>query len=102
MSMHDFVLGNDAKAIGSLVKMVRRLGIGESYYGITGDLRDNDPEAWADALSVDDALERGIKGLTSRGYLHRSMLPLALAPIDEADGDPSFGFINECEGMCGV
>lgn len=64
-------------------------------------IRDDDPEAWAEALSVDDALELGIAGLNGRGYLHRSMRPLADAPIDEADV-PGFDFANECEGMCGV
>lgn len=69
------------------------------------DIRDNDPDSWRDALEVDAALERGINGLRSRGYLHRSCKPLGEVDFAQAvNDDPTgiWGFANECEGMCGV
>lgn len=67
------------------------------------DLRDNDPASWAEALDIDAALEGGIGGLKSRGYLHRSCRPLGEVDltVDEGQGQ-LFSFENECEGMCGV
>ena len=59
------------------------------------DLRDNHPTEWADALDFDHQLRaatlRGIKGAP---YLHRSLLPLAQAPIDRV----SRGEWNERQG----
>jgi hypothetical protein len=67
------------------------------------DIRDNDPEGWARALEIDEAIRRPdsacTQGLDHKLYLHRSCVPLALAPIDEPD--ISLGFGAECEGMCG-
>jgi hypothetical protein len=65
------------------------------------DIRDNDPEAWADALEVDEAIAEGLPGLREGGFLHRSLTRLRVAPIDAPDV-PGFDFANECEGMCGV
>jgi len=65
------------------------------------DIRDNDPESWAQALEVDAALARGLKNLKSRGYLHRTCKPLAEVDLGSPDA-AGFDFANECEGMCGV
>jgi len=49
------------------------------------DLRDNHPDEWADAVAFDEAIRRGgARGLPLDGqaFLHRSRVPLALAPID--------------------
>lgn len=49
------------------------------------DLRDNDPDGWADAVDFDQAIRKGgARGLPLRGeaFLHRSRSPLAIAPID--------------------
>lgn len=49
------------------------------------DLRDNDPAGWADAVAFDAAIRKGgARGLPLNGeaYLHRSRIPLAIAPID--------------------
>ncbi|NTJ45305.1 hypothetical protein G6L28_22315 [Agrobacterium larrymoorei] len=40
----------------------------------------DDPEAWADAVIVDQALRTGIRRIHGEVYLHRSCVPL-----DEAD-----------------
>lgn len=68
------------------------------------DLRDNDPEGFSRAIEVDAALRRPgnivNRGLDQKLYLHRSCLPLAIAPIDEPDL-VMIGFAQECEGFCG-
>lgn len=49
------------------------------------DLRDNRPQEWADAVAFDAAIRRGgSRGLPLNGqaFLHRSRVPLDLAPID--------------------
>jgi hypothetical protein len=69
-------------------------------------LRDNEPEAFAEAVRVDKELRR-VKAQCNRvksvPFLHQS-----LKPLDEVDfsTDEDHGqqvmFGNECEGMCGV
>lgn len=49
------------------------------------DLRDNHPGEWADAVGFDEAIRKGgSHGLPLNGeaFLHRSRVPLAIAPID--------------------
>lgn len=75
-------------------------------------LRDTDPEGWADAVRIDNAIRNGMKpGRDSDGklFVHDS-----LAPLEEVDlrtnaekglPEPAYQinlFENECEGMCGV
>lgn len=48
-------------------------------------LRDGDPDGWADAVAFDEAIRKGgARGLPLNGeaFLHRSRLPLAIAPVD--------------------
>jgi hypothetical protein len=73
------------------------------------DLRDNHPDDWDRACDVDErmraATASGGRGLDESLYVHRSCLPLRQAPIDtpESRGEQyTFGFAQECEGMCGV
>lgn len=61
--------------------------IGCPYHGNAQwrDLRDNHPDEWADAVEFDEAIRNGgARGLPLNGtaYLHRSRVPLPLAPID--------------------
>jgi hypothetical protein len=61
--------------------------IGCPYHGNRQwrDLRDNSPEEWADAVAFDEAIRKGgARGLPLNGqaFLHRSRVPLAVAPID--------------------
>ncbi len=49
------------------------------------DLRDNRPDEWADAVAFDAAIRQGGSNPTPDGgqaFLHRSLLPLSIAPID--------------------
>lgn len=66
------------------------------------ELRDNNPAEWADAVEFDRAIRKGgARGLPLNGeaFLHRSRIPLDIAPIDhvtrrelkdllEEEGDP--------------
>jgi hypothetical protein len=49
------------------------------------DLRDHHPEQWADAVAFDEAIRHGgasAQPLDGTAYLHRSRVPLSIAPID--------------------
>ncbi len=47
------------------------------------ELRDNHPDEWAQAVADDEAIRaRDYRGIKQPPYLHRSLLPLAQAPID--------------------
>jgi hypothetical protein len=49
------------------------------------DLRDNHPDEWADAVTLDAAIRKGGSHrlpLRGEAFLHRSRVPLAEAPID--------------------
>lgn len=49
------------------------------------DLRDNHPQEWADAVDFDQSIRKGgarAMPLNGEAFLHRSRVPLALAPID--------------------
>lgn len=70
-------------------------------------MRDEDPVAWADAVEFDkecrvaDKKRQSARGeLVGLPYLHRSMVPLDEAPIDDDLGPDLFN--AECEGMCGL
>jgi hypothetical protein len=61
--------------------------IGCPYHGNRQwrDLRDNHPDEWADAVEFDrDIRKGGARGLplTGEAFLHRSRIPLDIAPVD--------------------
>lgn len=64
-------------------------------------MRDNDPVSWADACEVDAAIRH-----TRRRpqFMHRSLKPLGQVDLSTAAerGQVEFGFLQECEGICGV
>lgn len=72
-------------------------------------LRDADPEGWARAVQIDDALRIPgnvvNRGLDQKLYVHRHCIPLRSVDLDGTDRrqlllDPTWE--NECIGMCGV
>ena len=65
------------------------------------ELRDNDPEGWADACLVDNAIRETRR---RKQYMHRSLKPLSEVDLSTAAerGQVEFGFLQECDGMCGV
>jgi hypothetical protein len=67
--------------------VVKSACIGCPYHGNQQwrTLRDNHPTEWADAVAFDEAIRKGgARGLPLNGeaFLHRSRVPLAIAPID--------------------
>lgn len=70
------------------------------------DMRDNDPESFADAIAVDKALRPAggpTRGMRNREYMHRSCRPLSEVDFDNEEDKGQINFFNnECEGMCGV
>jgi hypothetical protein len=58
--------------------------IGCPYHGNRAwrELRDQRPDEWADAVAFDAAIRNSGRGADGEQYLHRSRLPLPLAPID--------------------
>lgn len=65
-----------------------------------------DPEAWADAVEVDETL-RNTGGEAGQVFLHSSGRPLTEAvpdkePKRKEDNPVNLQLFNECEGMCGV
>jgi len=67
------------------------------------DIREYDPEGWADVVEVDHALRRGLRGIRGEIYLHRSCVPLEEADLSTAaDRGQLDLWPNECEGMCGL
>lgn len=73
------------------------------------EMRDNDPTSWADAVEIDRVIREpadrpGIPALRGRQFMHS-----ACVPLDEVDlsiarerGQSEFGFMHECQGMCGL
>lgn len=67
------------------------------------DLRDNHPAEWIDAVEVDSAIRKPVRGFRGEQFMHAQRVPL-----DQVDlrthaerGQPDL-FGNECEGMCGT
>jgi hypothetical protein len=66
-------------------------------------LRDQDPEAWDDAVSLDATIRTGLRGIRGEVYLHRSAVPLGEADLTTAADHGQLDlWQNECEGMCGI
>jgi len=67
------------------------------------DMRDTDPESWADAVEVDKIIRNKKSHLKGQRFSHRSLVPLDEVDLstEEDRGQLNF-FVNECEGMCGV
>lgn len=78
-------------------------------------MKRDDPEAWADAVTVDRALRthQGVAGFRGMVYLHRERIPLEEVDLEARVAAPrrtqqlrlylpdnSFG--DECAGVCGV
>jgi len=69
-------------------------------------LKESDPEGWARAVQIDEALRNRPAAITARLrlpiYLHRSATPLATVTL-KGEGQADFPyFAQECEGACGV
>jgi len=68
-------------------------------------LKDNDPEGWARAIEIDEALRNGAvaaRGMKGRQFVHRSCVPLEEADLGAGSNPGQLSFALECAGMCGV
>ena len=63
------------------------------------------PELFAEAVEIDAKMRRGL-AFAKEPYLHPRRIPLAEAVrLDQGDLSAEMdrdGFVNECEGHCGV
>lgn len=68
------------------------------------DLRDNLPSDWDKAVAFDHEIRRGFPGMTGAQFVHRQRVPLDKADLSTPAerGQIEFGFLQECDGMCGV
>lgn len=72
-------------------------------------LRDTDPDGWARAVEIDNALRVPgnvvNRGLNQKLYVHRSCVPLDRADLGSGDDRQYYLNLNwtaECAGLCGV
>lgn len=66
-------------------------------------MREEDPDGFADAVAIDRLIRTGFRNLRGEAYLHRSCVPLDEADLDTpADKGQLDLFADECDGMCGV
>lgn len=63
-------------------------------------MRDNDPEAWADAIEI-DRLIRNTPSMKEREFLHRSLKPLAEVDLSTAE-ERGQGMLMVCDAGCGL
>ena len=67
------------------------------------DMRDNDPESWADVVEVDRIIRKPVRGRRVAQFIHRDCVPLDQVDLrTAADHGQADLWGNECEGMCGV
>ena len=66
-------------------------------------MREEDQDAWDDAVAIDRLIRTGFRNLRGKVFLHRSCVPLDEADLDTlADKGQLDLFADECDGMCGV
>lgn len=68
------------------------------------DMKENDPESFADAVTVDTAIRNAVPGQrnSEEWFVHRSRTPLAEVDFDCSDDRQTSLFDDECSGVCGV
>jgi hypothetical protein len=68
------------------------------------DMRDNDPESWADAVEVDRLMRANgqVRDMEQAEYMHRYCVPLSAVDLAAAEEAGQISFLDECDGMCGV
>lgn len=71
-------------------------------------MRNDDPEAWADAVEVDRAIRKpvdrpGCPKMRGEQFMHARRVPLDQVDLDTAEDRGQLNLFNhECEGLCGV
>ena len=61
-----------------------------------------DPELWADAIEVDEAIRHGFKNSDKDNtyYLHSSCQPLRDVKFEELDTSHEISYLDEYSGLC--
>lgn len=66
-------------------------------------MRDDDPQAWTDAVAIDRLIRTGFRNLHGEVFLHRSCVPLDKVDLETLEEKGQLDlFADECDGMCGV
>ena len=66
-------------------------------------IRDDDQQAWTDAVAIDRRIRGGFRKLQGEVFLHRSCMPLDAVDLETPEEKGQFDlFADECDGMCGV
>lgn len=65
------------------------------------EMKAKHPEAWAEAVEVDEAIRSRVRNMDEQLYVHVSRTPLATADLSDAT-EGQLSFLDECDGMCGV
>ena len=70
------------------------------------EIMESEPDMFAEAVEIDESLRTGQHNagrmFRKRAYLHHRRVPLAQAVAQDVDERERNGFINECEGHCGL
>jgi len=68
------------------------------------DIKNNDPNSFAQAVHLDETIRKNALTPDLELFLHSSRKPLEEVDFSNAadKGQVEFGFLEECEGMCGV
>ena len=65
-------------------------------------LKANQPDAWEEAVRIDELVRGGVRGTKERLFLHRSMKPLIEADLTTPESAGQISWLDECDGMCGM
>ncbi len=65
-------------------------------------MKREDPDSFAEAVMVDEAIRDGFQKTTQKLYVHRSCIPLKDVDFRNAEDYGQLSFLDECDGMCGV
>lgn len=68
------------------------------------EMKQNDPDSWADAVDFDYKIRDGgaLGRMRNKQYVHRSLMPLDQVDLRTAEDFGQLSFLDECDGMCGV
>lgn len=68
------------------------------------EMKENDLVSWNDAVEVDEKIRNLGRNKQHQQFMHRSLKPLSEVDLSTPveNGQIEFGFLQECDGMCGV
>lgn len=63
-------------------------------------MKQEEPDDWEEACQIDEAIRDGHAELDGQAFVHRQLVPLRQADLNESQMDLDFGDAEECEGHC--